>query len=75
MLRNQYPVPCIHCQRRVEKYAGALFQPGASNTVVCLDCLYNFYGEQCGFFAPVAGATSLFQGLVNPRIRDTQIDD
>lgn len=71
MLRNRYKSPCTHCKREVAADAGALYGPGDANMVVCLDCLYNFYGEQRGLFAPLPGATSLFEGLITPPTRET----
>ncbi|MBF6297518.1 hypothetical protein IU459_08170 [Nocardia amamiensis] len=60
MQRNIYRDTCIECSREVSEKAGFIFNPGYSNTVVCLECLYDFYGESRGFFAPMPGNESRF---------------
>lgn len=60
MQRNRFQDLCIECRQVVLKDAGVIFSPGDANAVVCLGCLYDFYGEMRGFFRPLEGAESRF---------------
>ncbi|WP_280359222.1 hypothetical protein [Nocardia otitidiscaviarum] len=51
MRRNRYPDLCADCGHGVARDGGFLF--GSRNAVVCEDCVYNFYGEQKGYLAPL----------------------
>ncbi|WP_228002457.1 hypothetical protein [Nocardia australiensis] len=71
MQRNLFRDQCIECEQEVLGDAGFIFNPGYANAVVCLDCLYGFYGEQRGFLRPLEGSQSRFaEWPKKSRIRD-----
>ncbi len=63
MQRNQYPGFCSECRGGVARDGGALYGAGASNTIVCDSCLFDYYGESKGYLAPLAGQRSRFADL------------
>ncbi|MGW4117075.1 hypothetical protein [Nocardia sp. NPDC004711] len=51
MRRNRYGDTCIECNKFVAPDGGFLF--GTSNAIVCIGCLYDFYGHEHGYFVPI----------------------
>lgn len=45
MQRNLYGALCRECGCGVGQREGVIYDSGRSNTVVCLSCLHDWYGE------------------------------